>query len=147
MEYIKSMSLSDWGSWFSIIGFALTLATFVLVAKIKKGVGMRHQRSSSIQSLKEYSEDLTTLVGSYSIKRHEIQELLLKLKYKLSHLEKDSPALRKSVFSDAINEIKSYGINGASLEASEGMVRRIITLTNILIDDLDTEQKAEYLKG
>ena len=75
IDYIISLSLSDVGSWASLLGLAITFFTATAIFTIKKNFLFRSSINSHAEEISRISSEITTLLREYSKNKQEIDEL------------------------------------------------------------------------
>lgn len=63
LNFFKSISLSDWGSYASLVGLVFSLITLILVYYIKKRLKAKVRIPELIEELKLVSTSVSTFVG------------------------------------------------------------------------------------
>ncbi|TMX48011.1 hypothetical protein [Vibrio alginolyticus] len=147
---VTGYSLSDYGSWASIIGLFISLVTLVLVKRLKKSFMFRARVDVQGDFLQEKSAELSGLLATYQESADEITEILTKVKVKLRALNKGAKGDLGDDISKAIEKIevylKDYWERSSSALPPEKNVREIYSLINIIVEELDNV-KSELVVG
>lgn len=99
-DIFKTLSVNDFGSWASIIGFMLTLVTFLMLFGIKKKFLFRSSVDDHIKKITEISSNISPLLKSFSENKNDVEEL-----FALADVE--LRAMQKGASGDLLKDIKS----------------------------------------
>ncbi len=147
---LTTSTLSDYGSWASIVGFFISIVTLVLVKRLKKSFMFRARVDAQGNFLQEQSIELSVLLATYSSNSDEITQILTKVKVKLRALNKGAKGDLEKDISNAIRKIecflKAYWDKTNSSIPPEKDVREIYSLINIIVEELDNV-KSELVVG
>jgi len=144
---LKSVSLSDYGSWASIIGIFITLFTFIILFGIKKKFLFRFQVDEHNGKLVAMASEMSMLLQSYESNRQDIEELL-------ALVDVDLRAMQRGAGGDLLADIKkcraliSKYRSGLwfRVEATEISARKIKTSISVISAELLHEKKS-YIVG
>ena len=74
-KLIETLTISDVGSWASIIGLTLTFVTFLLLFSIKKKFLFRSSVDDHMKEISDISSEVSLLLRSYHENQKDIDEL------------------------------------------------------------------------
>ncbi|MDD9319161.1 hypothetical protein M0O54_03335 [Acinetobacter lactucae] len=139
-NYFVLNSLSDLGSWVSILGFIITCITAYFVVAIKNKFLFRANVDSNCLDLQGKAEELSSLLGDYANKTNEIHEHLARIDVILRALQKgasenflkDIKKCRRCIKKYSMKKILFFLENKSK---SEELVREIKTLLTVIVDE------------
>lgn len=102
------MSLSDIGSYASIISFIFSLITLILLFYIKKQFLFKSTLDKNTAELKKLSSDISSLLDSYENNMTELDEKFRIIDVKFRFLEKSANGNLLKDIKDARNKIMLY---------------------------------------
>ncbi|WAG10820.1 hypothetical protein NRZ32_17085 [Aeromonas dhakensis] len=82
-----STLLSDVGSWASIIGFLITIATLILVSGIRKRFLFRASIEEYKRNMIELSSELSGLLSDFESNKHDIDDVIARVDVALRAIE------------------------------------------------------------
>lgn len=149
-DWIKSLSLSDFGSLASIFSLFVSGAALFLVAGLRKHFLFRSRIEEHSDSLAEIASNIANLLVSYVGNEAEIDQELAIANVKLRNIQKGAS-------SDLLSDVKSarkkigrfrrrYRVNLCFYKPEEKLVRQAYTDINIVVEELDNVKK-ELLVG
>lgn len=100
MDYILSLSLSDLGSWASLIGLVVTFVTATVLFRIKKKLLFRSSIDNHLAEMVRISSSVTASLQCYSDNQKEIDEL-----FALADVE--LRAMQRGTSEDLLSDIKA----------------------------------------
>ncbi|MFM2479829.1 hypothetical protein [Celerinatantimonas sp. YJH-8] len=149
-EPIKALSLSDYGSWASIIGFFISIFTLILIKRLKKSFMFRARVDIQGDLLQKLSSELSKLLGTYTASIDDITEILTKVKVKLRALKKGAKGDLEHDIVNAISKIEvfleTYWGKSSSPIPPEKNAREIYSLINIIVEEI-SNVKSELVVG
>jgi hypothetical protein len=116
-ELLKTLNLSDIGSWASIVGLLLTLLTFLMLFGIKKKFLFRSSVDDHVKNITDISSQISSLLQSYSKNQKDIEEL-----FALADVE--LRAMQRGADGDLLTDIKR----------SRSMIRKYSSKLWFLVD-------------
>lgn len=141
MEY----SLSDYGSWASIVGLILTAITFFMIIGIKKRFLFRSNVNEHRISLSEKISEISQLLIDYSKNIQEIDGILAIVEVKLRNMEKGANGHLLSDIKSARKKIRTYSTRNRFFNKAnnktESSVRGINTALNVVVEELENVKK------
>ncbi|MGI2189342.1 hypothetical protein ACROAG_20385 [Shewanella oncorhynchi] len=112
-------SLSDLGSWASIVGFIITFITFGLLIRLKKKFFFRSNVETHQKALVSMASEMSAYLADYDDNKDDILELLALVEVELRAIQKGaSDDLLKDV-KQARALIKAYSRRGWLIKISE----------------------------
>ena len=100
MDYILSLTLSDLGSWASLIGLVVTFITVTTLFRIKKVFLFRSSLDDHLEKITSISSDVTSYLQCYSDNQKEIDEL-----FALADVE--LRAMQRGTSEDLLSDVKA----------------------------------------
>ncbi|MCY1166535.1 hypothetical protein D9M71_36770 [compost metagenome] len=139
-NYLVLNSLSDLGSWVSIVGFVITCVTAYFVITIKNKFLFRSSVESNCLDLQKKSKELSSLLGDYTNKTDEINEHLARTDVILRALQKgasenflkDIKKCRKCIRKYLMKDFLFFWENQ---NKSEKVIREIKLLLAVIVDE------------
>lgn len=108
IDYIFSLSLSDVGSWASLLGLAVTFFTAIAVVKIKKRFLFRSSIDTYAEKILDISNEVTMLLGQYVDNEQQIKEQFALVDVELRSMQKGSSGDLLSDIKKARKKIRKY---------------------------------------
>lgn len=151
IEWLTAASLSDYGSWASIIGIALSGATLLLVAKLKKKMLFNTSIDEHRTALESLSLEISRLLGEFTKNLSDVDEKFAIANVKLRDLQKGAS-------NDLLKDIKitrkrikyfrvRYRLNISFFLPGEQLARLIYTDINIVVEELGNVKKSIMVGG
>lgn len=128
------MSLSDIGSYASILGFLLTVAILVSLRNIQKKFLFKVRISDLHHNIKKHASELSSLIQNYSSNKNEIEELLAKALADIASLEQKASGSLRQNLKVLSEDIKKYRSNHS--HKTKSMLRDIYTDMNLVIQEI-----------
>ena len=144
MEYFSCATLSDIGSWCSIIGLVITIFTFMLVFSIKRKFLFRSRVEEHQQSLREIASQISGLLQSYSKNMDDIDNAIAIADVKLRNIRNGANGDLLSDVKIARSKIRAYSSRGwfkKSVNKNEESARKINTAINVVVEEMDNVKK------
>lgn len=144
MEYFSCATLSDIGSWCSIIGLVMTIFTFMLVFSIKKKFLFKSRVEEHQQSLREIASQISGLLQSYSKNMDDIDDAIAIADVKLRNIKNGANGDLLSDVKTARSKIKAYRVSGWIKKAgnkNEKSAREINTAINVVVEEMNNVKK------
>jgi len=145
VEFFKSITLSDYGSYASIIGFITAILTFFLVWGIKKNFLFRSQIDEHRESLTKIASEVSGHLENFSENLHNVEESFAIADVKLRNMQKGAS---KDLLTDiklARKKISKFrakrSIFTSNENKSDKLAREIRTQLNIVIEELTLVRK------
>jgi len=107
-ELLEKLSLNDFGSWASIVGFILTLITFLMLFGIKKRFLFRSSIDDHMKKITKISSDISPLLKSYIENRNDIDELFALADVELRAMQRGASGDLLADIKNSRNAIKKY---------------------------------------
>ena len=142
-NFIDSLTLSDSGSWASIIGFILTLLTLLMLWGIKKKFLFRSSIDDHINKLVEISSDVSSSLQSYEKNMQEIDELFALANVELRAMQRGAEGDLLADIKKARGLIKKYNSKLYFwIKKDERAARDIKTSFSVVSAELYHQKKA-----
>lgn len=90
IDYIFSLSLSDIGSWASLLGLFITFLTVTTLFRIKKRFLFRSAIDDHIEKITNISSEVAALLRAYSDNQKDIEEFFALADVELRAMQKGS---------------------------------------------------------
>jgi len=145
VEFFKSISLSDYGSSASIIGFFITVITFILLLGIKKVFLFRSRLDEHKDSLTQIASDVSGFLQDFSANLDEISNSFAIADIKLRDMQKGASKDLLSDIKATRKKIKRFRgkkpIFASEENKSDKAAREIRTELNVVIEELNNVRK------
>lgn len=145
LEHLREWSLSEIGSWASIIGVAISIVLATAIFSIKKQFMFRSRVEEHAVKLSKIASSVSSCLNNYSDDNHEIYEA-----FALANVE--LRCIQKGASGSLLNDVKSArkGIRLYQLRVffrvnrfapTEKTIRHINTKINIVVEELNNVKK------
>lgn len=136
------MSLSDIGSWASIIGIFITVLTFWTVFGIRRKFLFRSQVDDHGKKLVEIASEMSTLLQSFERNREKIEELFALANVELRAMQNGAEGHLLADIKVSRSLIKKYSSTlWFKGDPTESSARKIKTSINVISAQLYHEKK------
>lgn len=126
------MSLSDIGSWASIIGIFITIITFWMVFGIRRKFLFRSQVDDHGKRLIEIASEMSALLQSYGTNKEKIEELFALANVELRAMQNGAEGHLLTDIKTSRSLIRKYSsklwFNGDPTESSARKIKTSITV-------------------
>ena len=140
-EFFVLKSLSDAGSWASLVGLVLTGATFYSLFNIKNRFVFRSHITTHQESLKSKSADITMLLVAYNDNKAQLDEYIKLADVVLRAMQKGASGEILSDIKNSRKLIQSYNkksfFKKECVNKNEANAREIKTSLTVIVDQLD----------
>ena len=150
VEYLKVMTLSDYGSWASIIGIVISFVTFMAVFSMRKQFMFRSRLEEHEVKLKDMSSQVVSCLNSYERNVEQIDELLGLANVELRYLQKGASGTLKKEIKKTRSSIRWFRIRlsfGWKLKPDASNARKACKNINMVIAELQHVQKENKVIG
>ncbi len=144
MKYFSCETLSDYGSWASIVGLFVTIFTFVLVFGLKKKFLFRTSVDEYQGSLIEITSKIAGLLQSYAKNIDDMDEAFAIADVKLRNIKNGANGDLLSDVKIARSKIKAYRASGwikKTGNKNEKYAREINTAINVVVEEMNNVKK------
>lgn len=149
IEHLKVMSLSDYGSWASIIGTIVTLIAFYMLRSIRKKFLFRSRVEEHCDRLKEISSTITFGLNNYNNNADDVHESICVADVRLKTMKKGASGDLLKYIKSARRKAFLYNVKlkiGYKYKPIASDARSVVTKINVVIAELDNV-KRELLVG
>lgn len=143
IKYIIDISLSDWGSWASLLGLIITFATYSGVSKLKNKYLFSSSIDIHIKKINDISSEMTALIATYNNSQEQFEEYLALANVELRVMQKGAS---EDLLKDIKNARKQIWQYKTSLifwvKKNEKTARQIKTSLSVVAAELDHRKKS-----
>jgi len=107
-EFYILLTLTNFGSWASILGLLITVFTLLMLFGIKKKFLFRYSVDDHLSKISEISSDLSSLLQSFSNNKKDIEELFALADVELRAMQRGSGGDLSADIKKSRKEIKQY---------------------------------------
>jgi hypothetical protein len=145
LEYLSEWSLSDIGSWASIIGVAISIVLATALFSIKKKFLFRSRVEEHAVKLAKIASSVSSCLNSYSDDDHDIYEAFALANVELRCIQKGASGSLLDDVKSARNGIRFYQLRVFfrinRVAPTEKTVRHVNTKINIVVEELKNVKK------
>ena len=144
LNELTSLPLSDYGSWASIIGIAVSVFTLLIVFTLKKQFLFRSRVEEFSETLTKISSDITSCLNSYDKNKEDIDEFIALADVTLR-------TVKKGASGDLLSDIKTArrrawlyktrGFIGWKFKPDSKHARNVSKGINVVIAELKNVKK------
>ncbi|XLX38465.1 hypothetical protein ACK25U_11805 [Ectopseudomonas mendocina] len=151
IEFFTTTSLSDWGSWASILGIGVSLVTLVVALRLKRQFMFRSRVDEHLTALDEIASNISSLLISYESNHEDIDRQFAVAFVRLRYIKKDASSDLRSDVSRAKRRIAlfrfRYRVGFRWVKPNQRHARSINTDINIVVEELDNVKKELIVGG
>lgn len=144
LEFLSSGTLSDYGSWASIIGVVISAFTFGAVFFLRRTFLFRSRVDEHAKTLTELSSKIVGCLNSFETNKDQVDELVGLAEVAIRSAKKGSSGALKSYLSKAHRQAKLYKHReriGFRFSPKSKHARNVTKSINIAVAEMDNVKK------
>ncbi|CAH6891608.1 conserved hypothetical protein [Vibrio chagasii] len=144
LNYLLGVSLSDYGSWASIIGVVVSLFTFGAVFFLRKTFLFRSRVDEHAKILADLSSKIVGCLNSFETNKDRVDELVGLAEVAIRSAKKGSSGALKSYLSTAHRQAKLYKYRefiGFRFSPKSKHARNVAKSINIAVAEIQNVKK------
>lgn len=143
--YIRDLTLSDIGSWASILGIFISGITVITVLMLKKQFIFRSRVEEHTDKLKKIASNISNYLNNYNNEDHQIHEEFALADVELRYIQRGASGNLLKDIKNARAGIRSFQLRSfikiEAIKPDQKTIRHINTKINIVVAELQNVKK------